>query len=270
MKKITLVTGASSGLGKEISRLLCKKGHFVYVTARQKDKLIKLQEECLVYKGKIKIIDGNLSHTKFRKKLISQILKEQGKIDYLINNAGFGRVISFERQSAEEIQKMFDLNIVAYIHLTNLVLKDMLKRNNGRIIHIGSVASFIPRPYYAVYNSTKAAVYTFNRSLRYELKGKKITSTLVLCARIKTNFANNAYNCYEKNVMQKCVRSFNKVAEDPQVVAKKIIEKLDTNKEIIIPNFRSFVSYFARYFPDITDLFLKLFLHQKKKFFPKK
>ncbi|MEN7982340.1 MAG: SDR family NAD(P)-dependent oxidoreductase [Nanoarchaeota archaeon] len=265
MKKITLVTGASSGLGKDIARRLCKNGHIVYVTARRKNELINLQKKCSNYNGEIKIISGDLSNKNFRENAVSQILKEEGKIDYLINNAGFGKVISFEKQSVDEIQKMFDLNVVAYLHLTNLVLKNMLKRNKGKIIHIGSVATFVPRPYYTIYNSTKSAIYTFNRSLKFELKKTNVSSSMVLVPKIKTDFAQTAFENYNVEKAKKYISDFNKSAEDSEIIAKKIIKKLNSNKEIIIPNFRAFICYLSRYFPEIVDFILEKFFIKKNK-----
>ena len=162
-KKVSLVTGASSGLGRVLAELLCEKGHKVYVIARRKDFLEQLKKECSKLDGEIIIISGDLSDFNFREELISKILAKENKIDYLFNNAGFGRAIRFEDQNAEEIQKMFEVNIIAYEHLANLVLPSMKKLNSGRIINIGSVVAFTPLPYFTVYNSTKSAVYGFNR-----------------------------------------------------------------------------------------------------------
>ncbi len=265
MKKITLVSGASSGLGKKMAKLLCQKNHIVYVTARRKNELVNLQKECLNYEGEIKIICGDLTNTNFREKIISQILKEEGKIDYLINNAGFGRVERFEKQSINDMEKMFNLNVISYIHLTNLVLKNMLKKNKGKIIHVGSVAIFVPRPDYTVYNSTKSAIYAFNRSLRFELKNTNVSSSMILVPKIKTDFAKNAFQNYSQEECKKYVKNFNKDAENPEVIAKKIIKKLDSKKEIIIPNFRAFVCYASRYFPETINLILGKFFIKKNK-----
>jgi len=263
--KVSLVTGASSGLGRNIAKFLCEKEHIIYVVGRNKEKLLELEKECDGKSGKIKVIVGDLSKKDFRKKLIDLILKKEGQIDYLINNAGFGRGILFENQDEDEIQNMFDVNVVAYAHLTNLVLGSMLKRNSGRIINIGSVVPFTPLPYFTIYNSTKAAIYTFNRSLRYELKGTKVTSTVALPARMKTGFANNAYDCYAKEGKENCVERFNKIAGNSEVVAKNIIKKLDSGKEVITPTFKSKLWYFMRYFGFIVDFGMKNILGPKER-----
>ncbi|MDP6587326.1 MAG: SDR family NAD(P)-dependent oxidoreductase, partial [Anaerolineales bacterium] len=102
--KVSLVTGASSGLGRELAKLLCKKGHIVYSTARRKEKLLELQEECEGEKGEIRIIAGDLLDSKFRAKLIKTIITRARHIDYLFNNAGYGTLIHFEHQTLEDIE----------------------------------------------------------------------------------------------------------------------------------------------------------------------
>jgi short-subunit dehydrogenase len=264
LRKISLVTGASSGLGRDIASLLCKEGHVVYVVARQKEKLLELQKECSSDAGKIKIIAGDLTDSKFRENLISQILKIEKKIDYLVNNAGFGRAIKFEEMNSDEIKNMFEVNVVAYEHLASLVLKSMKKRNVGRIINIGSVVVFTPLPYFTVYNSTKSAVYSFSRSLKYELKGSNITSTVVLPARMKTGFAEKAYDCYIKDGKRVCVERFNKIAGSSLKVAKVVVRKIDSGKEVITPTLKAKLWYFTRYFGWIVDWMMKNVLGPKE------
>ena len=265
MVLISLVTGASSGLGRVLAELLCEKGHRVYVVARRKNLLEELKKQCKNLKGEITIISGDLSEGSFRKKLVSQILKKEKKIDYLFNNAGFGRAIFFEKQNKKEIEDMFKVNIIAYEHLSGLVLPSMKKLNSGRIINIGSVVAFTPLPYFTTYNSTKSAVYGFNRSLIYELKDFKITSTIVLPARMKTGFADNAYSCYKEKGRNMCIEEFNKIAESPYVVAKNIIKNMDKGKEVITPTLRAKVWYLTRYFGFAVDFVMKYILGPKER-----
>ena len=264
-KKVSLVTGASSGLGRDIASLLCKKGLIVYVTARRKNELERLKKECTADPGEIKIISGDLSEENFRIKLIEDILKAEGKIDYLINNAGFGRAIHLEDMISKDISSMFEVNVVAYIHLAKLVLKEMKKVNSGRIINIGSVVAFTPLPYFTVYNATKSAIYGFNRSLRYELKGSNITSTVVLPARMKTGFAEKAYDCYMKDGKKVCVEKFNKIAGSPLAVAKVIVRKLDSGSEVVTPTLKAKFWYLTRYVGFVVDFAMKNILGPKEK-----
>ena len=264
MEKIALVTGASSGLGRNIATALCSKGHKVYVSARRKNLLDELKKDCSKMPGEIIPFPGDLSLPEFRKKLVSRILKNEGRIDYLINNAGFGQSIRLERQKFEDIQNMFNVNVVAYSHLTSLVLGPMKKENSGRIINVGSVVAFTPLPYFTIYNSTKSAVYGLNRSLRYELKNSAVSSTIVLPARMKTGFAKVAYDCYEKDGKTVCIESFNKAAGDPAIVARAIVNQIDSGREVITPTFKAKLWYFMRYFGFMVDFVMKNILGPKE------
>jgi len=263
-KPISLVTGASSGLGKAIAELLADKGHRVYITARREKLLKELKTNLKKSKGEVVIIPGDLSDHKFREKLFTTIIKQEGKIDYLINNAGYGRAILFENQIGKDIHEMFEVNVVAYQHLAGMALREMKKTNSGKIINIGSVVAFTPLPYFTTYNATKAAIYMFNRSLRYELKDHNISSTVVLPARMKTGFAKIAYNCYPGESREDCVEGFNKIAGNPYKVAQVIIKHLDKGKEVITPTIKSKLWYLMRYFSFITDFAMKNFLGPKE------
>lgn len=101
-KLVSLITGASSGLGKEITVLLCKKGHKIYAIARDEEKLKKLKEECKNYSGELFAVKGDLTDQGFRKRLVEKVLSREKKIDFLFNNAGFGNATKFEKQDIEQ------------------------------------------------------------------------------------------------------------------------------------------------------------------------
>lgn len=261
---MSIVTGSSSGLGRDVASLLCKKGMVVYVVARSKDKLLALQKECSGDSGKIKVVVGDLTDSKFRSGMVSLVLKKEGRIDYLINNAGFGRAIKIEKMRDDDIRNMVELNLVAYEHLASLVLPSMKKVNSGKITNVGSVVAFTPLPYFTVYNSTKAGVYSFNRSLRYELKDSGVSSKVVLPARMRTGFAEKAYDCYVKDGKKMCVERFNKVAGSSMKVAEVIVRKLDSNAEVVTPTFKAKLWYFTRYVGWVVDFFMKNVLGPKE------
>ncbi len=261
---ICLVTGASSGLGKVLAELLCEKGHKVYVVARRKNLLEQLKKDCEKLEGEIKIISGDLIDIKFREKIISTIIEKEKRIDYVFNNAGFGKATLLENQDSEMIKNMLEVNVNSYVHLTSMALKYMKKENKGRIINTGSVVTFTPLPYFTVYNLTKSAVYGFNRSLMYELRDSNITTTVVLPARMKTDFAKTAFHCNNNETKQMCVERFNKVAGDPRIVAKKIVKNMDKGKEVITPTFGAKLWYFMRYFGFVVDFVMKKFIAPKQ------
>lgn len=262
VKIISLVTGASSGLGGCIAKELCKKGHTVYVTARRAEKLKTLKLMCSPFKGKIIPIPGDLTDFKFRIRLIKTILKKSRKIDYLINNAGYGSAVEFTKQPYKDIVNMFNLNIIAYEHLIQLILPSMKRRKKGRIINISSVTSFTPLPYFATYNATKAAVTNFTKALAYELIGTGVSVSAVLPARMKTGFANVAFKCSKLSSKKhkECVRKWNKIAEAPEKVAKNIVKKLDSKCLIIMPTLGAKALLVLSYIPGLLYAFRRFFM----------
>tara|TARA_Y100000310_G_scaffold77162_1_gene73725 strand:- start:9876 stop:10694 length:819 start_codon:yes stop_codon:yes gene_type:complete len=263
-KEVCLVTGASSGLGKALAELLCEKGHKVYVVARRENLLKQLKRDCEKFEGKIILIPGDLTDIKFREKIISTIIEKEKRIDYLFNNAGFGKATLLENQDSEIIKNMLEVNVNSYVHLASMALKYMKKENKGRIINTGSVVAFTPLPYFTVYNLTKSAIYGFNRSLRYELRDSNVTTTVVLPARMKTDFAKTAFHCDDNETKQMCVERFNKIAGDPKKVAKKIVKNMDKGKEVITPTFKAKLWYFMRYFGFVVDFTMKNFMAPKQ------
>jgi short-subunit dehydrogenase len=257
---ISLVTGASSGLGKEIAELLCKKSHIVYAVARRKDKLLELQNQCKKHPGKIKIIAGDLTDTKFRVQLITQVLKETKKIDYLINNAGFGKLEAHEKIEYTDLEGMINLNILALQHLTQLVLPSMKKLKKGRIINISSIAAFEPPPYFATYNATKYAVHGFTKSLSYELKGTGVSTSVVFPSRMNTPFWIIAFKCkgLTGEEQKTCVADYTKKSSPALPVAKHIVKNLDTNNLLILPGALTKVAYhLLRHFKFIGTFFMQ-------------
>lgn len=257
---VSLVTGASSGLGRDIAGLLCKKGLIVYVSARRKEELEKLKKECVDYSGEIKIISGDLSDESFRVRLISSILKAEGKIDYLVNNAGYGKLGALDKIDFVDLKGMIDLDVIALQHLCLLVLPSMKKAASGKIINISSVAAIQPSPYFATYNSAKYAVHGFTRSLSYELAGTGVSVSVVFPARMKTPFWAIAFKCKALSGTEQktCVQKWTAGSSMSMVVAAKIVRKLDSNNLLVLPNGLSvFAYYFLRHFRFIGDYFMR-------------
>lgn len=263
MAIISLVTGASSGLGREISKLLCHKGHVVYVVARSTDKLKELKKECKDFVGEIRPVPGDLTDINFRKRLVSKILKKSKKIDFLFNNAGFGTAIEFDKQPIEDSINMFNLNVIAYEHLASLVLPSMKKMKKGKIIFTSSIVAFTPLPYFATYNATKGAVFNFVRSLRYELKNTGVSASVVLPARMKTDFGKEAFKCYKDHVHNKCLKKWNKQAGSPYNVAKKVVRSLNSKRLLVLPGLKPKLFYLLTHIPFgswLVDLAMKYIL----------
>jgi uncharacterized protein len=270
VKKVCLVTGSSSGLGKEIAKLCCQKGLMVYVTARREEELLNLKHECENNgsSGEIHVVAGDLTHAKFRKNLIEFIIKKQGKIDYLINNAGYGKLNAHEDIHLKDIEGMFNLNCIALQDMCRLVLPIMKKQQKARIINIASVAAIEPPSYFATYNSTKYAVHGFTKSLSYELADSNVSVSAVFPPRMNTSFWTIAFKC--KNLggseQKTCADEWAKKSTGSLSVAKYVVNHLDSKRLILLPGVLPKLAYgFLRHFKFIGSFFMKNFQVKKAK-----
>lgn len=186
MGKIAVVTGASSGIGREFVLALSKKFKkldSIWIVARRKEKLVELQKQTKI---PLKIIEFDLISPSAKENFYSILQKEQPDIKFLINCAGYGKVGHFDSIKEEEQLGMIELNCYALTWICKLCLNYMTK--GARIINMASIAAFFPFPTFSVYAATKAYVLNFSRALGAELKQKQIYVTAVCPGPVKTEF----------------------------------------------------------------------------------
>lgn len=188
-KKIALITGASSGIGKELAYIHAKNGGDLILIARRTSELKEIKatlEE--MYNINVMCISKDLSLVGSAKEIYDEIKASNIQIDYLINNAGFGQIGKFYELSWLRQFQMINLNITALVELTYFFLHDFINRNEGKILNISSTASFVPGPLQAVYYATKAFVTSFSNALAEELYNTNITVTNLLPGATNTEF----------------------------------------------------------------------------------
>ncbi|MBK7871607.1 MAG: oxidoreductase [Saprospiraceae bacterium] len=181
-KKVILVTGASSGMGKETALQLIKEGHIVYGAARRVEKMQDLVKAG-GYALELDVIDE-----KQLENAVNQIITEQGKIDVLINNAGYATYGSVEETPIADARRQFDVNIFGLARLTQLVIPYMRAQKSGKIINISSMGGKIYFPLGAWYHATKHALEGWSDSLRLELKPFNIDVIIIEPGAIATEF----------------------------------------------------------------------------------
>ena len=216
-----LITGASSGMGRDMAKILSQKGYDLILVARDEKKLEEVKKQL---KTETKIVVMDISKEENCKK----IYEENKDIDILINNAGFGDCGHFEETSLDKDIQMIHTNIIAYHILTKLYLKEMIKKDSGKILNVASIAGFMPGPLMTTYYSTKNYVVRFSESIREELRRKKSKVQIsILCpGPVDTNF--------------------NKVADvefalkglSSEYVAKYAINKFFKGKFYIVPGWK--------------------------------
>lgn len=184
-----LITGASSGIGKDFAKILSNTYDELVLVARDSNKLEEVKKE-LEVNTKIKTVSMDLSDYNNCIKLFN----DNKDIDLLINNAGFGDCGYFEKTDLNKDISMINTNVVALHTLTKLYLNEMIKNNNGHILNVASIAAFVPGPLMATYYSTKAYVLKLCQSIKEELKHKNTNVKIsVLCpGPVKTNFEKTA------------------------------------------------------------------------------
>ncbi len=180
-KSTALITGASGGIGMELSRLFARDGYNLILVARSTEKLQALASELERAHGvTITVLPADLSRPDVAQEIYRQVQAKNLQVDALVNNAGFGIMGAVATARLEDSLEMIQLNMASLTVLTRLFLPDMLKRKSGRILNVGSTGSFSPVPTMAIYGATKAYVLSFSEALAEELRSTGVTVT-ALC-----------------------------------------------------------------------------------------
>ncbi|MDE2662400.1 MAG: oxidoreductase [Gemmatimonadota bacterium] len=182
MGKVMLVTGASAGIGREAAILLARKGHTVYAGARRRDRLQALAEHGIAP------VEMDVTKEGDNERAVRRIIEDEGRIDVLINNAGFGLYGPVEDIPLDDARYQFEVNLFGLAHLTQLVLPHMRAQRTGRIINVSSVVGKIFVPFGAWYVATKHALEGWSDCLRLETAPFNIQVVLVEPGAIKTEF----------------------------------------------------------------------------------
>lgn len=214
-KSITcLVTGASSGIGMEIAKIHAKHGGDLILVARRKKRLEELKEELETkYQIKVHVKVADLTVEEEVEGLYKKLKDKNIRVDYLVNNAGFGGHGLFADRSWQDEKRMIQLNVLALTHLTHLFLKDFIERDSGKILNVSSTASFMPGPLQNIYFSTKAFVTSFSNALSNELSHTNITVTNLMPGPTATEFA-KVSNTENVKIFEGKVFSAESVAQD--------------------------------------------------------
>lgn len=223
--KIALVTGASSGIGEITALMLAKAGYTVYGTSRRGASVNN--------HASFKMLALDVTSDDSVQAVVNQVLGLHGRIDLLVNNAGFGVAPSAaEESSIQQAQAIFDTNFFGIVRMTRAVVPHMRAQKSGRIINIGSVLGFLPMPYMALYAATKHAVAGYSESLDHELRTWGIRVSVIEPAYTKTPFENNLLQPDAKLMEYQAIRialehrmkQLLAGADSPDVVANTVLK----------------------------------------------
>lgn len=221
---IALVTGASSGIGEATAKRLAKAGYKVYGTSRR---------GAQAGQRTFGILPLDVTSDESVESAVKEVLRLHGRIDLLVNNAGFGVApAAAEESSIDQARAIFDTNFFGIVRMTRAVVPHMRRQGSGRIINIGSVLGFLPMPYMALYSATKHAVAGYSESLDHELRTMGIRVSVIEPAYIKTPFDANFMEpdaplddyLEIRTVIARRVKEVVESADGPEVVAETVLQ----------------------------------------------
>ena len=235
MKKIVLITGASTGMGKETAVLLLQKGYTVYAAARRVDKMKDLE----ALGAKVLAMDVTIDEDMVNG--INIIVSAEGRVDVLINNAGFGSYGALEDVPMKDARYQLEVNVIGSARLSQLVIPHMRKEGLGRIINISSIGGKFASPLGGWYHASKFALEALSDSLRSEVRSFGIDVVVIEPGGVKSEWANiatdNLIKVSGKGYYEKMAKKFETLsksnghrAAEPIVIAKLIIKAIEAKQ----------------------------------------
>ena len=229
-RSAALVTGASSGIGAEIARLLAAAGHSVVLVARREERLRELAEEIGAAHGvRAEVLASDLSDHAARELLVTAVGALGLDIEILVNNAGFGSAGPFQELELDGELRMVRTNVEAVVHLCGAFLPAMVERGQGAILNVASTAGFQPLPRQSTYSASKAFVLSFTEAISSDLKGTGVSATALCPGPVKTEFTEQH-------------EGFDAAASTPDFIwmsaedcARAAVNGLERGKRVVVP-----------------------------------
>jgi len=241
-----LISGASSGFGKEFAKLFAQAGYNLVLVARHEQGLQSVASEIELKHPdcNVTIMPKDLSVPGSAQELCNQVRDQNLRVDALVNDAGFGSHGLFVETELEKEQQLMYLNILSLVELTKFFLKEMVARNNGKILQLASTVSFMPVPKMAVYAASKAFVLSFTEAVQHEIKDTAVTMTALCPGASATDFFYKA-NAENTRIVEDTHLS------DPAKVAKDGFEALMKGEKRIVSGAKNKIqAYMSNFVPD--------------------
>ncbi|MCE7859091.1 MAG: SDR family oxidoreductase [Chloroflexi bacterium CFX2] len=250
--RVVIVTGASSGIGEATAREFARESAKVVLAARRVDKLESLAKEidAMGTGAQAHVVQADLAKLDDIQKLVDETVQVFGRIDVLVNNAGFGRLDWLENlDPVKDIQAQIDVNVMGVIQTTRLVLPLMIKQRSGSIVNMCSMAGLIGTPTYTIYSASKHAMHGFSEALRREVKPWGIDVSLVYPGGVVTEFASHAG--IKRKTKATTPKFMLLTAEQVGQAVVKLVRR--PRRMWIIPWMWGFTVFMNRFFPGFVD-----------------
>lgn len=234
---VTLITGASAGIGRELARLAARDSRSLILVARRRERLVALQEELVLAHPGLDVHPWacDLADARERRALAAGLAAKGLQVDHLVNNAGAGDAGRFVAMDRARLQAQVELDVVAVHDLLLAFVPPMVERGYGRILNVASTAAFQPLPWMATYAASKAFVLHLSEALSVELRGKGVTVTCLCPGRTKTEFFDAAAGHDE-------IFFSRTPTADPVEVARAGYEAMLAGRRLVVPMLRDRLS----------------------------
>lgn len=249
MNNLTLITGASSGIGLELAKVMASKGHNLILVARSKDKLVEIARGLTNQYGvKVIVHAFDLSQPRAGEALYESLRSHNNEITAIVNNAGVGEIKAFHEHNLSSLTEMIQLNLTSLTELCRLYAALFAARKNGRILNVASTAAYQPGPYMAAYYASKAYVLSLSEAIRYELSIYNVQVSVLCPGPTISGF--QARSGMSEERMLRLKRIFSKAVMTSEDVAQITYDEWALNKAVIVPGRLNLVaSWVARITP---------------------
>jgi len=245
--KVVIITGASSGIGRATAVAAAEAGANVVLVARREERLINLAKELEKSDGERLIIVGDIRQAAFASDILQKTIAKLGRVDVLINNAGLGHRSLLVDMPPDDMQTLWETNVLGMLYITQSCMKQMLKQGQGQIVNVSSIVGQRPLPNSALYCASKSAMNFISRSLRMECKAYNIKVTTIYPGLTQTEFG-------LVRLGKKGVNRFGLKGIPPERVAKKIVQAMQNgNNEVYVTWYDWLFVQLNRHFPRTFD-----------------
>ena len=243
--KVVVVTGASSGIGKEAAREFAKLHADVILVSRNRAALEAVSSELSGLKGSILVCPCDVSRREEVERMSSEVLERFGRVDVLVNNAGFGIYGNFSSLAVEDVKAQMETNYLGMVYCTKAFLPKMLEQRSGHVVNVASVAASFGIPAMAGYCASKFAMLGFSESLYHELKGTGVGITVVSPIMVRTNFF--SHGSFERMPRYTAALS-------PRTVARAVVRASSSPRlEIVTPQVVRAAIWFKQTLPYLVN-----------------
>ena len=245
---VVVITGASAGIGIATAKLFSDRGYRVVLAARRAERLVDLQDELTDSGGQALAVPMDLADVGSAEALITRTMDTCGRLDVLVNNAGFGAQRRFVETDLETMVAMFNVNVLSAMALARAAARVMLEQGSGSIVNVASVGGVVAHPLNVVYCASKHALVGFSRSLRLELLGTGVSVTAVCPGATRTEF----FDVARADIPFDSI--IDRFAAPPLTVARTILAAAGKNRALMFPTWSAWFLYWAdRWLPWLSQ-----------------